>query len=334
MTGCVWNWANGANVPTLAQWHILKPLLNLSDDFLPLIERIEAEREYIGTKTSGIGKAFTKDGWGSGHDEVSITKGNSEWEGWGTALKPAHEPICMARKPFSGTVAENCLKYGTGGINIDESRVESNEKIETGRAGRTSGSTFNASIGEKQKEHTGRFPANLIHDGSDEVVGLFPQTTTHGVKTQFIGDASKKINIGGGNVTPYETNSGSAARFFYCAKASKSERNRGCEGLEDKQTWASQDKRESNSFDVFESDGRPKTLNQNNHPTVKPIALMEYLINMVTKEGQTVLDPFTGSGTTLIACKNLGRNYIGIELEPEYVKIAEARLRGVTSSMF
>ena len=121
--------------------------------------------------------------------------------------------------------------------------------------------------------------------------------------------------------------SGNASRFFksiiYTAKASKSDRNRGCEGLDEQITSDGRDKSIDNAFQ------RGETLRHNNHPTVKPIALMEYLINMVTKEGQTVLDPFTGSGTTLIAAKKLGRKYIGIELEPDYVKIAEARLNAV-----
>jgi site-specific DNA-methyltransferase (adenine-specific) len=104
--------------------------------------------------------------------------------------------------------------------------------------------------------------------------------------------------------------------------------------LEEKQTWASQEKRESNSFDIFESDGREKTVNKNNHPTVKPIALMEYLVKLVSREGAVVLDPFAGSGSTLIACKRLGRKYIGIELEPDYVKIAEARIKSVPQKLF
>ena len=247
------------------------------------------EREVVGiqmlggnaaqtTKEKGGTYASNTNAVGVKPIEVKLTKGNSEWEGWGTALKPALEPITVARKPLAEkTVAENVLKYGTGGINIDESRVKSDDWDEKTVMGKYIGNNENNesvtnNFGVKEIKCTspesallGRFPANFIHDGSDEVVELFPNDSQ---------------------------------RFFYCAKASKSERNRGCEG----------------------------SVSSNNHPTVKPIALMEYLIKMVTPKGGIVLDPFAGSGSTLVACKNLNRNYIGMELDPEYIKIAEARL--------
>ena len=169
LTGCVSNWELGNNLPTNEQFNLICKIFDL-----PFNSLEEAEREFIGTKTSGIGKAFTKDGWGSGHDEVEVTKGNSPYEGWGTALKPANEPICVARKPLSEkSVAENVLKWGTGGINIDGCRIEGaygsgqNEIIE-GKDANVFNDGKNKSTGHKQKimvsNSEGRFPANLILD--------------------------------------------------------------------------------------------------------------------------------------------------------------------------
>ena len=237
------------------------------------------------------------------------TKGSSPYEGLGTALKPAHEPICMARKPLSEkTVVDNVIKWGTGGINIDGCRVGTKES--TIRKS-TEGLTYEG-WGMKQGgitgSETGRFPANLIHDGSDEVVGLFPNSKSVASKRGGATNGNgKNIDYGDFNeVEKYEcgfSDSGNASRFFksivYIPKASKKERNKGCKDLE------------KGCF----------------HPTVKPLALMRYLVTLVSRKGQTVLDPFAGSGTTLVACKELGRNYIGIELEEEYIPIIEARLK-------
>jgi site-specific DNA-methyltransferase (adenine-specific) len=205
----------------------------------------------------------------------------------------------MARKPLAEkTVAENVLKHGTGGINIDESRVGT-EEIKHNQDHKSL-QKFKEQDGRKHKEvenpeptyNTGRFPANLIHDNSEEVRECFPET---------------------GN------DSGNASRFFksiiYQAKASKSERNKGCEEI-DAQIRVRQGL----------AGEKKDTVSSNFHPTVKPIALMEYLVNMASREGATVLDPFMGSGPTGAACKNLKRNFIGIELDPEYFKIAEARI--------
>ena len=264
--------------------------------------------------------------------EILVDKGTSEWEGWGTALKPAHEPICMARKPLSGTVAENVLKYGTGGINIDGCRVGTEEGYNAPAGNKSGGNSLNMSaVGMPQDVDgttaIGRFPANLIHDGSDEVRECFPETKTGAVKNTVDNGANQPINLGGGLTKERPADSGNASRFFksiiYTAKASKGERNMGLENFEKKKVNDGRDTPIDNAFQ------RGETKRTNTHPTVKPIALMEYLIKMVTRESQIVLDPFTGSGTTLIAAKKLGRKYIGIELEPEYVKIAEARLNAV-----
>jgi len=268
--------------------------------------------------------------------QAVTTKGNSEWEGWGTALKPALEPITVARKPLGEkTVAENCLKWGVGGINIDGCRVGT-EGITTNGKGKQDGNTpiVPQSPDFVGETHIGRFPANLIHDGSDEVVGLFPQNkSTANVRHN---KASENTCMSGKN---YErdgygySDSGSAARFFYCAKASKRERNIGCEGLEKKvgvgnfmaeAKWINDPRSPNGGYEAAPS--KPQS---NSHPTVKPIALMEYLVKLVSREGQVVLDPFMGSGTTGMACKRLDREFIGIEMMEEYMEIAKARIDGV-----
>jgi DNA modification methylase len=196
-----------------------------------------------------------------------------QWEGWGTALKPALEPITVARKPLSEkTVAANVIKHGTGGINVDASRVP---------------------------DVSGRFPANFIHDGSDEVTSLFP----HSKSGKMTGDQQVNGGWKGGEIygtaarggtTDFQASEGSASRFFYCAKVSKKERG-----------------------------------DNNDHPTVKPQELMKYLIRMVTPEGGIVLDPFMGSGSTGMAAKELGVDFIGIELSPDYIAIAKNRIDNV-----
>lgn len=267
----------------------------------------------------------------------------NEWSGWGTALKPAHEPICMARKPLAEkTVAENVLKYGTGGINIDDSRVEADIKNDPNYRPNASqhkghGSSFSIQgDGQRSKEDLpdegfhnslGRFPANLIHDNSEEVRECFPDTKSQ----QRTGKRSGKETgimgafAGQDEVTMGHTDSGNASRFFksiiYQAKASKSERNKGCEELKQQITNDGREKSIDNPF------LRGETPRHNNHPTVKPVALMEYLIKMVTPKGGVVLDPFAGSGTTGVACINTNRNYILIEKEPEYIDIINKRIR-------
>jgi len=255
-------------------------------------------------------------------------KGNSPWEGWGTALKPALEPITLARKPLSEkNIAANVLEHGTGGINIDGCRVESNEQIETGRAGRSGASNFNASIGEKQETHTGRFPANFCHDGSDEVVSLFPQTKS--AKAGFRKSANGGVYRGNSLLTSktenqgtmYYGDQGSAARFFYCSKASKRDRNEGLDDFEEKFSPTM-----GNGIGVKEHDPETATKKQNFHPTVKPTKLMQYLVRLVTPPNGICLDPFMGSGSTGKACVLEGFDFIGIEMDEEYIKIAKARI--------
>jgi site-specific DNA-methyltransferase (adenine-specific) len=221
-----------------------------------------------------------------------------QWEGWGTALKPAHEPIIVARKPLIGTVANNVLTHGTGALNIDGSRIGT-ETI-TSRGGRSGSVTGDersgASLGmygahePLNTEHQGRWPANIILD--EHTAGLLDEQSD-------------------------------ASRFFYVAKASKRDRNEGLEGLENKaNSKFAQDKwsLENMSF----GNTAPA---KNFHPTVKPTALMEYLVKLVTPPNGTVLDPFTGSGSTGKAAILNGFNFIGIEMTEDYLPIIEARLK-------
>ena len=279
------------------------------------------EREVVGKKITG--NARTDEGWKGGQIKIDETKGNSQWEGWGTALKPAHEPIVMARKPLNTSVAENVLTHGTGGINIDECRVGTDEKLS-----RPVNSASNNVYGKyntfgNDVEPQGRFPANIIHDGSEEVLEVFPETKSG---TGAIRKNAKGLfGLGGDNEPNIEYgDKGSAARFFYCAKASKAERNMGLDDFEKKEPPGS--KRSKLAPGRKSALGQPRA---NHHPTVKPIKLMEYLVRLVTPKEGIVLEPFAGSGTTLIACKQQGFNYIGIEREQEYCDIAEARLKAV-----
>lgn len=215
-----------------------------------------------------------------------------QWEGWGTALKPAFEPITLARKPFAGTVAQNVLEYGAGALNIDGCRVAAEPWKRPG-SNAIGGIYGDFKHDAPRSNDMGRWPANLIHDGSDEVVGLFPQTTSgggdkHGRKPSTFcastdWQAFKGTSNGG--------DTGSAARFFYCAKASKADRGA-----------------------------------DNRHPTVKPADLMRYLCRLITPPGGIVLDPFAGSGSTGKAAALEGFGFIGIEREAEYVEIARARI--------
>lgn len=248
-----------------------------------------------------------------------------EWQGWGTALKPAHEPIVLARKPLIGTVAENVLTYGTGGLNIDGARVEGKLEGDPNRFAKTDGGWAIAQLHEEPVVRIeGRWPANVIHDGSDEVVELFPQTkgtvgnTQYGTDTNSIyGKFSTDSNPNGSNGTP---DSGSAARFFYCAKASKRDRNEGLDGFEAKREHDGRAEGGSNPRN------RTNEYKQNHHPTVKPTSLMQYLCKLVTPPGGVVLDPFTGSGSTGKAAIYEGFNFVGIEMTEEYLPIAKARI--------
>ena len=227
------------------------------------------------------------------------TEAAQQWDGWGTALKPALEPITVARKPLAGTVAANVLEHGTGALNVDGCRVGT----EGGCKGDGSSDPSNGILGNglngwsvTRIDGLGRWPANLIHDGSDEVVGLFPQTGGgHWSYKQAKDGGLYKHGLKDMADAGSDKEKGSAARFFYCAKASKNDRGE-----------------------------------YNKHPTVKPTALMRYLCRLVTPPGGTVLDPFTGSGSTGKAAIAEGFSFIGIERETEYVAIARKRLESAS----
>jgi site-specific DNA-methyltransferase (adenine-specific) len=253
-----------------------------------------------------------------------ITPEAQRWQGWGTALKPAHEPICVARKPLTGTVAANVLEWGTGALNIDGSRVGI-----AGGTTRSGESTHLSPSGAFTTGHqiaelnTGRWPANVIHDGSEEVLAGFPMSKSGGKKKTDVANADGLFGFGGQPNADTEPSEGSAARFFYCAKASKAERNAGLEGLPEKRE---SDREKDDGVGGDNPRNRTNTARQNFHPTVKPLALMRYLIKLVTPPGGTVLDPFLGSGSTAVAATLEGFDWIGCEMTEDYFPIIEARV--------
>jgi site-specific DNA-methyltransferase (adenine-specific) len=273
----------------------------------------------------------------------SRTPESEGWDGWGTALKPAHEPIVVARKPLIGTVAANVLTYGTGGLNIDGSRV--------GNEGGTTGSEYIpndspiygkglGNTGEVVKLDTGRWPANVIHDGSDEVVALFPNSKG-GAYPAIRGKSDIGAFAQGGshkdkpNQARVMGDDGSAARFFYCAKASKRDRNEGLD-LEEfpLRHYTVANKMGGETDTMLTGSGNPRdSRKQNHHPTVKPTELMRYLRRLVTPPGGIVLDPFMGSGSTGKAAMYEGFEFVGIELTDEYLPIAKARIEFAIEEM-
>ena len=260
--------------------------------------------------------------------------------GYGTALKPAYEPIIVAMKPVDGGFANNALKYGVSGLNIDDCRIPVNADIDDKRLGgkgewktdKTAKNVYEGGYAGNniKSSESGRFPANFIHDGSDEVVDLFPNS--NGCQPHKINSKNDKYE-GWGSITNKNgemvgyNGKGSAARFFYCAKASRSERDKGLENCEEKEK-CDIDKMGGAKCTMKTGSGNERNVKyKNHHPTVKPIKLMEYLCKLTkTPSGGVVLDPFMGSGTTGIACVNTGRDFIGVEKETEYFEIARRRI--------
>lgn len=268
--------------------------------------------------------------YGSGFPKSRNLAGN--WQGWGTALKPALEPITFARKPLIGTVAANVLAHGTGALNIDGCRVPSGpdhaEKCASvvGLNSNRNGAVYGEWSGERTDSfnEAGRWPANLIHDGSDEVVALFPDSAGSGGSIPNVKITGYGSGIGtgqsayfGGERKKVSAGTGSAARFFYCAKASRSDRN---EGLTDPGPQF------AHGSTLRDAENLGSDRAGNNHPTVKPTNLMRYLCRLVTPPHGVVLDPFMGSGSTGKAAVLEGFNFIGIEREAEYLQIAQARI--------
>ena len=319
--GNVRNWEDGISLPRPGLWPEIKRAMALdSTPFDADMERGDCE---IGREGGSYGYQKNGERWGNERVLRSpTTEAARQWQGWGTALKPALEPITVARKPLVGTVAQNVLAHGTGALNIDGCRVGTESTVRV--VSRAFGSLHDGR--EKQGGEAGtygstagRWPANLIHDGSDEVVALFPDTGVsaggggtkapgkNGIYGDFKGhEYGKTLGFG---------DSGSAARFFYAAKASRKDRN---EGLTDP---GPQFKRGTTLRQVENTDTKGNT-----HPTVKPTDLMAYLCRLVTPPGGVVLDPFMGSGSTGKAAMREGFRFIGCELSPEYLAIAEARI--------
>ena len=312
------------------------------------------EREVVGKKGGKIDFSKTKKGDTSFYEtawdnkdyvELEITKGNSPYEGWGTALKPAHEPIVMARKPLSEkTVVNNVLEWGTGGINIDESRIGTTTKTNAGKANKEN-NRIAANGGyvndvSSQEHNYGRFPANII---LDKEAGRILDEQTGELST--VGSPKKidnsKTSIFGAGVPGFQMygDKGGASRFFYCPKTSKTDRNEGLDEFEDKYYAAGNQakaelKRGNVEFNSNKGKGKDERHNhnqvgvsKNNHPTVKPTDLMLYLIRLITPKGGTTLDPFMGSGSTGKAAVRGGFDFVGIEREKEYMEIAEARIQ-------
>lgn len=249
----------------------------------------------------------TDAGWSAGGRKVTIdhpaTESAKKWQGWGTALKPALEPITVARKPLIGTVAENVLKHGTGAINVDDCRVGTDELI-TNHSRSAESSKSKGKYGDSSEQGThqkpgqllGRWPANLIHDGSEEVTDLFPESNGSGKQRKLIrGTRNDGWGMQDQPGDLRDAGTGSAARFFYCAKASKKDRGDG-----------------------------------NNHPTVKPTDLMRYLCRLVTPPGGVVVDPHMGSGSTALGAMLEGFRFIGVDNELPYCEIAAKRISKLT----
>lgn len=270
------------------------------------------EREVVGQydNTYGINKSRIE----QGYRENTVTPGDrtmptseeaKKWFGYGTALKPAWEPIIVAMKQPDKTFANNAIVHGVGGFNIDRCRIKTDDRVVVPQPMGGSGEIYGFKNGKGRNggfyamPKDGRFPSNLIHDGSEEVVNLFPFSSSGAMNKQYT-YTNTGYSMGkpsGKTKSLHSTSSGSAARFFYCAKASKAEK--------------------TNNGTIV-----------NNHPTVKPLGLMEYLCRLVKQPGENIiLDPFMGSGTTIMAGYKDGITCIGCENDVDSFRIGEERIR-------
>jgi site-specific DNA-methyltransferase (adenine-specific) len=394
-TGWLWNKQNNQSI-TLEQYNIIKEYLKL-----PFENIEEAKGGVIGKGKAGLTKGDIANF--SGETEFDITAPATEaakkWDGWGTALKPANEPIVLARKPLEKglSIAENILKWGVGGINIDASRVGSETRTTPvfSNDTKTDSTSFNLNSNiqhERVETNQGRFPANIIlthHEdceckGTKKVksdghhsgkvpdngglynLGLKPLEDKGNIHAQNgkeevedwdchedcpirildeqsgvskTGDIKPHKEKGTGTIygngngffssrdyreVNFKGDKGGASRFFYVAKASKAERNKGLEDFDTKQTTGGGGTYNEEAGAKY---GSIKAEGKNFHPTVKPIKLMQYLVKMITPPNGIVLDPFCGSGTTGVACKLDGFQFVGLEQDPDYAKIADARIK-------
>uniref|UniRef100_UPI001F053C47 DNA-methyltransferase n=1 Tax=Morganella morganii TaxID=582 RepID=UPI001F053C47 len=332
-----WDYA----VPTVEQWaeclRVLKPGGHLlafggSRTYHRLVVNIEDAGFEIRDQIMWI--------YGSGFPKSKNLDG--EHKGKGTALKPAHEPIVMARKPLSTTILDNVTEYGTGALNIDLCRVPTEEMLAGGSGGLLSdvrdGKT--PAGGEWTQNNEGRWPANVIHDGSDEVIVTFPDAKGQQGKAKNDGsDSGNKVygelkNVVS-NPEPRTESATSAARFFYCAKVSKSDRDAGMDRFVVASASEMTGGRAEGSVGINNPRaGAGRTSGaKNTHPTVKPVDLMRYLCRLVTPAGGTVLDPFMGSGSTGKAAIAEGFRFIGIEMDPDHLVTAAARIGHAVKEM-
>jgi len=308
------------------------------------------EREVVGTwKPQGTARLVggkNPDGIFTNPDDAELkgelpittpaTDKAKQWEGWGTALKPAHEPIVLARKPLIGTVATNVIIHGTGALNIDGSRVSGDGYT---KGGQNNSIAFGKEL-EKQPRNDGsqgRWPANFIHDGSDEVVDLFPDKAGGGFGNRgALNGGATEWGFKGEMQEVGYGDSGSAARFFYCAKASKKDRNEGLDDFAGKEVGTKGNGLArtcatcgASTLQGCECPDRTyvNPTRANHHPTVKPTELMRYLVRLITPPNGVVLDPFMGSGSTGKAAVLENFGFIGIDQSADYLEIATARIK-------
>lgn len=312
------------------------------------------ESEVVGVGKSGCNSRAYQSEKTTTAGNYDIKKSQNEWQGWGTCLKPAYEPIIVARKPFKGSVVDNIIKYRVGGLNIDECRVVCNDKVKMNIRDTSSCSDgwnrpwmddkekdkLRQEIAIEKANNLGRFPANVITDGSEEVRSGLSKTKSSGgnytmqdfssFKSSMMHFTNKKCEKPRINCDKsFPIDSGSAMRYFYSAKASKKDRDEGLDAFQDK-TFHSVLNQKNGSGDRL--DGAKTPIRKNIHPTCKPTELMQYLVRLVSPKGATILDPFMGSGSTGKAVMFLNRErdanykFIGIELTDEYLPIAQARI--------
>jgi DNA modification methylase len=315
-----------------------------------------AERQVVATNPnhrpiSGVEYEGVYSGGNTGAAVITspATEAAKRWSGFGTALKPAHEPIVLARRPLVGTVAENVLKHGTGGLNIDACRVSTDgEEIErVGKLCDMRGGKFGASAGAlrddlgivtRRTPDNGRWPANVIHDGSEEVLAGFPETTSGGFAQGQIQQPTNGVAKGIERLRVRDSlvpDSGSAARFFYIPKADKADRSQGLDDLPLRSAGTVTDRKDGSDGLNSPRAGAGRTNgSRNHHPTVKPTDLMRYLCRLITPPKGLVLDPFCGSGSTGKAARAEGFRFIGIEINEEYCALAAARCEIQQRSLF
>jgi DNA modification methylase len=317
------------NLPTWDQWLQLRDVLSIDASLDAEVWRLNGRKgkpgdafldaevigEHAGATPGFVGTRF------NGDSKVRALSENAKlWDGWGTALKPAWEPICLARKPLIGTIVQNVLAYGTGGLNIEAARIEGES---TARVGTSEMGYGGGNLSERYEtgSSVGRWPANLIHDGSPEVVAEFPLET--GGKAAVTGTEPSAASVGRSTnprdrvAAMFYGDSGSASRFFWCPKTAASERHEGLEHPGPQFTKGST---------LRDSENVRAEKRGNHHPTVKPVDLMRYLVRLITPPGGIVLDCFMGSGSTLKAAELEGFSAVGIEKDPEYVALARYRI--------